>query len=81
MVHVHADQVYMVYGNAPLSLAASILNSIIWVHLLWTVLDHARMTPWLFGNLHDQPVRFALSIRFHQVLPDEKTSTVGLHGR
>ncbi len=73
MAHVHADQIYMVYGHAPLSLATSILNSVILVYLLWTVLDHARLTVWLIATCMISLFRFALSIRFHQVQPNEKS--------
>jgi diguanylate cyclase (GGDEF)-like protein/PAS domain S-box-containing protein len=71
MAHVHRDQVYMVYGNAPLSLIASLINSVILVYLLWPVLDSSLLTIWISVTCLISLFRLYLSYRFHKVQPEE----------
>lgn len=70
MAQVRADQLEMVYGNAPLSLIASLLNSAILVFLLWPALDQGLLTLWFLATCLISLFRFYLSIRFHRVRPD-----------
>jgi diguanylate cyclase (GGDEF)-like protein/PAS domain S-box-containing protein len=84
MAQVRADQIRMVYSNAPLSLFASLLNSIILAYLLWPVLDRELLITWLLATGLISLFRFYLSFRFHRVQPDENSidswSTWGLAG-
>jgi diguanylate cyclase (GGDEF)-like protein/PAS domain S-box-containing protein len=61
----------MVYGNAPLSLITSFLNSLILVYLLWAVVDSQLLITWLLGTTLISLFRFFLAIRFQRVQPDE----------
>jgi diguanylate cyclase (GGDEF)-like protein/PAS domain S-box-containing protein len=71
MAQVHADQIRMIYGNAPLSLFASLLNSFILVYLLWPAIGSVPLTTWLLATCLISLSRFALSQRFRKVQPDE----------
>lgn len=74
MAQVHADQLDMVYGNAPLSLFASLLNSAILVFLLWPALDRVTLTVWILVTCLISLFRFYLSLRFHRVRSDSNRS-------
>ena len=71
MNHVRADQIRMVYGNAPLSLITSFLNSLILVYLLWSVVAGELLIVWLLGTTLISLFRFFLAMRFQKVQPDE----------
>ncbi len=73
MAQVHADQIRMVYKNAPLSLLTSLLNSIILVYLLWTAIDRTPLTIWLLATCLVSLFRFSLVFRFNRIQPDEKS--------
>ncbi|MEJ2592911.1 MAG: diguanylate cyclase [Candidatus Thiodiazotropha sp.] len=70
MAQVRADQLDMVYGNAPLSLFASLLNSAILVFLLWPALDRVTLVVWLLVTCLISLFRFYLSLRFRRIRSD-----------
>jgi diguanylate cyclase (GGDEF)-like protein/PAS domain S-box-containing protein len=70
MAQVRADQLEMVYGNARLSLIASLLNSALLVFLLWPALDHALLTLWFLVTCLISLFRFYLSLRFKRIRLD-----------
>jgi diguanylate cyclase (GGDEF)-like protein/PAS domain S-box-containing protein len=71
MALVRADQIHMIYGNAPLALITSLLNSFILVYLLWPVLDHSRLSFWLLAICLISLLRLLLTHRFNKTKPDE----------
>jgi diguanylate cyclase (GGDEF)-like protein/PAS domain S-box-containing protein len=73
MAQVRADQIQMVYGNAPLSLITSFLNSFILAYLLWPVVDRELLTVWLLGSALISLFRYVLTIRFRRLSLDENS--------
>jgi diguanylate cyclase (GGDEF)-like protein/PAS domain S-box-containing protein len=73
MAQVHAEQIRMVYENAPVSLLVSILNSVILVYLLRPAIDSTPLIVWLLATCLISLFRFLLALRFHQVQPDEES--------
>ncbi|MEJ2460359.1 MAG: EAL domain-containing protein [Candidatus Thiodiazotropha sp.] len=71
MAHVRADLIEMVYGNTPLSLITSLINSLILVYLLWPVVDNELLGFWLLGTTLISLFRIVLAIRFRRVKPTE----------
>ncbi len=71
MAQVRADQIQMVYGNAPSSLITSFLNSLILVYLLWPVMDSGLLRAWLLGTTLVSLFRYFLAIRFRRASLDE----------
>ncbi|MES9993118.1 MAG: EAL domain-containing protein [Candidatus Thiodiazotropha sp.] len=72
LAHVHADQVHLVYGNIPLALGISLLNSFILVYLLWPVLSSARLIIWLMATGLISLFRLMLAFWFKRIQPDER---------
>jgi diguanylate cyclase (GGDEF)-like protein/PAS domain S-box-containing protein len=70
MAQVRADQVRIIYKNAPLSLSASLLNSVILAYLLWPVLHNTLLIIWLVATGLISLFRLYLTFRFHRVQPD-----------
>lgn len=69
--HVRADQIKLVYGNAPFSLVTSFLNSIILVYLLWPEVDNDLLIVWLLGTTLISLFRLFLAYRFQRAQEDE----------
>ncbi len=70
MIQVHADQIRIIYGNAPLSLFASLLNSAILVYLLWPAVDNTLLTFWALLTILISLFRLIMALRFNHVQPD-----------
>ncbi len=71
MAHVRADLLQMVYGNTPLSLITSLINSLILVYLLWPVVENELLGLWLLGTALISLFRIFLAVRFRRVNPTE----------
>ncbi len=76
MAHVRADQIQMVYGNAPLALITSFINSLILVYLLWPVMDPGLLSGWLVVTSLISAFRFILALHFKLAQPDERAIDV-----
>jgi signal transduction histidine kinase len=75
---LHAEQVRLLYRNAPLGLIATLINSAVLVFILRNVVPHWVLGTWLVCILLVSIVRFVQLSRFRRVPPE--SSDVGRWG-
>ena len=75
---LHAEQVRLLYKNAPVGLIATVINSVVLVFILRSVVPHRILTAWLVCILLISIARSVLLVRFRRVPPE--SSDVGRWG-
>lgn len=75
---LYAEQVKLLYRNAPVGLIATLINSVVLVFILRSVVPHRTLTAWLVCILLISIARFVQLTRFRRVPPE--SSDVGRWG-
>src|SRR5512135_3755363 len=75
---LYAEQVRLLYRNAPVGLIATLINSAVLVFILRSVVPHRLLTTWLVSILLISIARFVQLTLFRRVPPE--SSDVGRWG-
>jgi two-component system, cell cycle sensor histidine kinase and response regulator CckA len=66
---VRAEQIKLLYRNAPVSMIASVINPCILVIILWNAVNHQYLLAWAAGVILVTAFRYSDVIRFQRAAP------------